>query len=104
MANNSKELKQWEPVLNKNRVSIPIPNISYWQIILQESFVEFDFQQKFVEFVTLNNLALNITETKELILDFRRNRTAPAPLHINGECVEQVESSSPHLCRPLLVS
>uniref|UniRef100_A0A3P9DKB4 FIIND domain-containing protein n=1 Tax=Maylandia zebra TaxID=106582 RepID=A0A3P9DKB4_9CICH len=25
MANNSKELKQWEPVLNKNRFSIPIP-------------------------------------------------------------------------------
>ena len=37
-----------------------------------------------------NNLALNITKTKELILDW--NRAAPAPLYINGEGVERVQS------------
>ncbi len=44
------------------------------------------------EWCALNNLALNISKTKELILDFRRNKAAPAPLYINGECVERVES------------
>ena len=44
------------------------------------------------EWCALNNLALNITKTKGLILDFRRNKAAPAPLHINGESVERVES------------
>ena len=32
------------------------------------------------------------TKTKELILDFRRNRAPPAPLYINGEGVERVQS------------
>ena len=39
------------------------------------------------EWCASNNLALNITKNKELILDFRRNRTVPAPLYINGEGV-----------------
>ena len=39
-----------------------------------------------------NNLALNISKTKEIILDFRRNAATPAPLYINGECVERVQS------------
>lgn len=39
-----------------------------------------------------NNLALNISKTKELILDFRRNSATPAPLYINGECVERVQT------------
>ena len=44
------------------------------------------------EWCATNNLALNISKTKELVLDFRRNRAVPAPLYINGECVEQVET------------
>ncbi|KAL2088252.1 hypothetical protein ACEWY4_015151 [Coilia grayii] len=40
----------------------------------------------------LLTLALNIAKTKELILDFRRNKVAPAPLYINGESVERVET------------
>lgn len=44
------------------------------------------------EWCAYNNLALNISKTKELILDFRRNKAAPAPLYINGESVVQVES------------
>lgn len=39
-----------------------------------------------------NNLSLNTSKTKELILDFRRRRTEPAPLYINGICVERVHS------------
>ena len=44
------------------------------------------------EWCAVNNLALNIAKTKELILDFRRNKVAPAPLYINGESVERVET------------
>ena len=38
-----------------------------------------------------NNLALNSSKTKELIVDFRRGRSVePAPLHIKGAEVERV--------------
>ena len=47
---------------------------------------------KLGEWCVSNNLALNIAKTKELILDFRRNRAPPAPLYINGEGVERVQS------------
>ena len=40
----------------------------------------------------MNNLSLNTMKTKEIILDFRRNSNDPAPLYINGECVERVHS------------
>ena len=40
-----------------------------------------------------NNLTLNGNETKEMIVDFRKNSTAtPPPLHINGTAVEVVSS------------
>uniref|UniRef100_A0A3P9M7M4 Reverse transcriptase domain-containing protein n=1 Tax=Oryzias latipes TaxID=8090 RepID=A0A3P9M7M4_ORYLA len=39
-----------------------------------------------------NNLILNTTKTKEIILDFRKNRTDPPPLYIDGNCVERVHS------------
>ncbi len=41
---------------------------------------------------TLNNLELNITKTKELIIDFRRKKTDPPPLSIHGACVERVHT------------
>uniref|UniRef100_A0A8C7XFZ3 Reverse transcriptase domain-containing protein n=1 Tax=Oryzias sinensis TaxID=183150 RepID=A0A8C7XFZ3_9TELE len=39
-----------------------------------------------------NNLALNTKKTKEIIVDFRRHNTDPAPLYINGEHVERVHT------------
>ncbi len=47
---------------------------------------------KLEEWCASNNLALNISKTKELILDFRRNSDAPSPLYINGERVERVNA------------
>ncbi len=44
------------------------------------------------EWCTKNNLKLNTTKTKEMILDFRRKRGDHAPLTIYGECVERVAS------------
>lgn len=37
-----------------------------------------------------NNLLLNTTKTKELIIDFRRKGTNIRPLFIIGDCVERV--------------
>lgn len=48
--------------------------------------------QRLSEWCAINNLALNIPKRKELILDFRWNKAAPAPLDITGNRVEQVES------------
>ncbi len=44
------------------------------------------------EWCSANNLTLNTTKTKEIILDFRRHRADPAPLYINGDCVERVQT------------
>ncbi|XP_078019488.1 uncharacterized protein LOC117251154 [Epinephelus lanceolatus] len=37
-----------------------------------------------------NNLLLNTSKTKELIVDFRRKKMDIQPLHIRGECVKRV--------------
>ena len=37
-------------------------------------------------------LHLNVSKTKEMCIDFRRNRTVNSPIVINGEPVEQVDS------------
>ncbi|KAF7667237.1 hypothetical protein LDENG_00071250 [Lucifuga dentata] len=39
---------------------------------------------------TDNNLVLNTSKTKELIIDYRRNKMDIQPLFIGGECVERV--------------
>ncbi|KAK0136437.1 putative nuclease HARBI1 [Merluccius polli] len=39
-----------------------------------------------------NNLELNITKTKEIIIDFRKKKTDLTPLYINGACVEKVRT------------
>ena len=36
-----------------------------------------------------NNLTLNVKKTKEIIVDFRRQKANPQPLIINGEEVER---------------
>src|SRR4029434_5672372 len=38
---------------------------------------------------TENNLTLNVKKTKEIIVDFRRQKANPQPLIINGEEVER---------------
>ncbi|KAF7644699.1 hypothetical protein LDENG_00217230 [Lucifuga dentata] len=39
-----------------------------------------------------NNLALNISKTREMIINFRKQNVEPAPLHISGVSVERVSS------------
>jgi hypothetical protein len=41
-----------------------------------------------------NNLSLNVSKTKQLIVDYRKGRAEHAPIHINTSRaeVEQVES------------
>jgi hypothetical protein len=39
-----------------------------------------------------NNLSLNVSRTKELIMDYRTKRAEQAPIDIDGAVVEQVES------------
>ena len=48
--------------------------------------------QKLTTWCSDNNLTLNTAKTKEIIMDFRRNRSDPLPLYINGECVERVHT------------
>ena len=41
---------------------------------------------------TENNLSLNSKKTREIIVDFRRKKTAIQPLVVNGDCVERVSN------------
>ncbi|KAK0155353.1 putative RNA-directed DNA polymerase from transposon BS [Merluccius polli] len=46
--------------------------------------------RRLVGWCKVNNLILNTSKTKEIIMDFQRKTTDMEPLHINGECVERV--------------
>ena len=39
-----------------------------------------------------NNLELNVSKTKEMVIDFRRKKTPTTPLLIKGQTVEMVDS------------
>ena len=39
-----------------------------------------------------NNLSLNVSKTKELIVDYRKRWAEQAPINIEGAVVEQAES------------
>ena len=39
-----------------------------------------------------NNLSLNVSKTKELIVDIRKQKREHAPIHINGTAVKRVSS------------
>ena len=47
---------------------------------------------RFSSWCSNNFLHLNVSKTKEMCIDFRRNRTVISPIVINGEPVEQVDS------------
>ena len=49
-----------------------------------------DEVERLVGWCRENNLLLNTAKTKELVVDFRRKRTAIQPLMIEGVCVERV--------------
>jgi hypothetical protein len=42
-----------------------------------------------------NNLSLNVSKTKELIVDYRKRRAEQAPINIGGAEVERVEFQVP---------
>lgn len=51
-----------------------------------------DLIESFIAWSNSNHLQLNISKTKELVVDYRRNRRSPAPVSIQGEEVERVDS------------
>ena len=45
-----------------------------------------------MEWCQVNNLSLNVSKTKELIVGFRRNQAGHAPILINRAAVETVNN------------
>ena len=43
-----------------------------------------------VQWCNSNNLFLNVKKTKEIVIDFRRNKSPIDPIFINNETVEQI--------------
>ncbi|XP_062844747.1 zinc finger protein 420-like, partial [Trichomycterus rosablanca] len=50
-----------------------------------------DLVSSFVEWCERNHLLLNVSKTKEMLVDFRRNRTTSGPVTIMGQTVELVD-------------
>jgi hypothetical protein len=48
-----------------------------------------------------NNLSLNVSKTKEVIVDYRKQRVEHAPIHIDRAVVERVEFLSVHINKDL---
>ena len=48
--------------------------------------------KKFVNKCDKNYLYLNVSKTKEMCIDFRKNQRCPKPVYIKGEAVEKVET------------
>lgn len=64
-----------------------------------------DEVRRLLEWFSINNLALNTSQTKELIISFRKQKEEPAPPYIRGDSVERVANfkflgthlSGPHM-------
>ncbi len=48
--------------------------------------------RRLVDWCSVNNLELNVSKTKEMIINFRREKKTPSSLSINGADVEPVDS------------
>lgn len=49
-----------------------------------------DKVERLTAWCTNNNLLLNTTKTKVIVVDYRKKKTDIKPLHIRGDCVERV--------------
>ena len=48
--------------------------------------------ENFVNWCDKNYLYLNVSKTKEICIDFRKNQRCPKPVYIKGEAVERVDT------------
>ena len=48
--------------------------------------------ENFVNRCDKNYLYLNVSRTKEMCIDFRKNQRCPKPVYIKGETVERVDT------------
>ena len=48
--------------------------------------------ENFVNWCDKNYLHLNVSKTKEMCIDFRKNQRRPKPVYIKGEAVERVDT------------
>ena len=48
--------------------------------------------ENFVNWCDKNYLYLNVSKTKEMCIDFRKNQRCPKPVYIKGEAVERVDT------------
>ena len=48
--------------------------------------------ENFVNRCDKNYLYLNVSKTKEMCIDFRKNQRCPKPVYIKGEAVERVDT------------
>ena len=48
--------------------------------------------ENFVNWCDKNDLYLNVSKTKEMYIDFRKNQRCPKPVYIKGEAVERVDT------------
>ena len=61
-------------------------------ILPHTSHIFLQYVVRFSSWCSNNFLHLNVSKTKKMCIDFRRNKTVISPIVINGKTVEQVDS------------
>ena len=63
-----------------------------WKISNDEDALYHKQTENFVNWCHKNYLYLNVSKTKEMCTDFRKNQRCPKPVYIKGEAVERADT------------
>ena len=55
-------------------------------------YINIDEDALYQNWCDKNYLYLNVSKTKEMCIDFRKNQRSPNPVYIKGEAVERVDT------------
>lgn len=80
----------YTPIKNPNTIIKFADDTTVVGLIQNDDLAYIDEVQKLMVWCADNNLALNPSKTKELVIDFRKKREEPAPLYIKGDVLERV--------------
>ncbi|KAK0154257.1 hypothetical protein N1851_003646 [Merluccius polli] len=86
------------PTCLKTSTIIPIPKqqkvtgLNDWRPIALTPIVSKEEVASLELWCAENHLSLNVKKTKEIVVDFRKKKTEPQPIYINGTAVERVDT------------
>ena len=82
---------EWEPLFIPSVVKFADDTELVGNISNDEDAIYHKQIENFVNWCDENYLYLNVSKTKEMCIDFRKNQRCPKPVYIKGEAVERVD-------------